>query len=649
MRRPCVFPVLCAVACAGPSPGAETGRPAAEGRACPDPGPPPEIGASGVATAGIPAAGLVVAGGAGDITYVGSHSSGLWRSMRPGTPWVELHTRVMHEYGDLAVDPGDGRRIVHSSGGTLERSTDAGETWTTLPFGGIAATPQQGTGLVFAVARAPYDPRELWAVTHLGRVGISTDEGDTWVEEPGLPTPPSQDGFGAIRWRILPPAERGGAALIAYDHGVWRRDPATGTWAGVLGEPVEGASMVRDPRDPAHLLAGAWQSRDDGLTWSRRGGPAFTARAVNAAASLWAGVDDARLWTSTDGVGFTARNAGVGQPLGVAFVGDRLVATGTAGVATSEDGGVTWTADDTDVIDVGMAIVESDPVCPGVVWAASRCGGGVFVSEDWGRSWTHLGGPHHYVMDLVLPESASSPAWIVSDDMLWRGDAATRSFAPVTRGYHYHGFAVDPADPARLLLGSVGSGQYADTKATIYRTEDAGTTWTATTGYPDTPSSAHALAWVAPDVVLAGFFKGGTIAHENGHGIGLWRSEDGGRTWTDSGLAARDVAALVHHEGVTWAATEQGLQRSEDLGRSWTVAREGDTLAVAVRGDDVLALDRAGDAVVSNDGGNGWRVVASGPGGPAASDISQVAIDASGEVGWVTFFRRGVWAVPLRP
>jgi hypothetical protein len=649
MRWPSVVSVVCLVACATPSGGKDSAVLPSITTTCPDAGAPPDVGEGGLRTSGIPAAGLVVAGGAGDITYVGSHSSGLWRSLRPGTPWRELRTRVMHEYGDLAVDPSDGRRIVHSSGGTLERSADAGETWTTLPFGGVSATPQEGTGLVFAVARAPYDPRELWAVTHLGHVGISRDEGDTWVEDPGLPTPPYREGGGAIRWRVLPPASPGGAALVAYDHGIWRRDPATGTWSGVLGDPVEGSSMVRDPRDASHILAGAWQSRDDGQTWTRRGGPAFVALSVDAGGTTWAGVDDSRLWTSTDGVGFTARQADVGQPRGVSFVGDRLVVTGTAGVATSQDGGVSWVADDTDVIDVGIAIVEADPICPGVVWAASRCGGGVFVSEDWGRSWTHVEGPHHYVMDLVLPDDPEAPAWIVSDDKLWRGDAARRTFERVTRGYHYHGFAVDPSDPSRLLLGSVGSGQYADTKATIYRSEDAGRSWNATSGYPTTPSSAHAIAWLGPDTVLAGFFKGGTIAHENGHGIGLWRSEDGGRTWSDTGLPARDVASIVHRDGTTWIATEQGLQRSEDDGRSWRVVRAADTLAVAVHGDDVLTLDRDGAVAVSNDDGGTWRVVANGPGGVAASDIAQVAIDAGGAIGWVTLFRYGVWAVPLRP
>jgi hypothetical protein len=32
-----------------------------------------------------------------------------------------------------------------------------------------------------------------------------------------------------------------------------------------------------------------------------------------------------------------------------------------------------------------------------------------------------------------------------------------------------------------------------------------------------------------------------------------------------------------------------------------------------------------------------------------ASDLTQVSIDAAGEVGWVTLFRRGTWAVRMRP
>ena len=333
---------------------------------------------------------------------------------------------------------------------------------------------------------------------------------------------------------------------------------------------------------------------------------------------------------------------------GLGFVEERLYVVGTEGVAWSADLGGTWERASVEgLADEGMAVVRADPVCPGVVWTASRCGGGVFVSEDWGRSWEHLEGPHHYVMDVHLPTFVGERAWLVSDDALWVGDADTRGFELRVEDYHYHGFAVDPRDSDTLLLGSVGSGEYADTRATIYRSEDAGQSWVATGGIPETPSSAHAIAWLEGDAVLAGFYLGGNVSHVSGDGIGLWRSTDGGRTWGDTGVAARNVAALAHAGGRAWAATEAGLLVSDDAGRTWSAARDGGHLAVTAREADVLAMEAEGAVVVSNDRGDTWRKVGQGP-PSGGSTLAQVALDAGGERGWFTSYGRGTWAVRVR-
>ncbi len=617
-------------------------------RVCPDPGPPPDVAMSGSPTAEIFPSGLGVTGGVGTTLYVGSHSSGLWRSDVRGTRWFELRGVVAHEMGDLAIDPSDARRFLHSAGGTLERTDDGGVSFTVLPFGGVRSGAQNAEGLVYAVARAPWDPRTVFAATHTGRFGVSTDEGDTWRSGPDVPTMTHEGGMGLHRWRILPPVDATGAVLLADSHGVWRLRQGGPGWEAVLGVPVSGTAMVRDPSDPAHVVAGNQESRDGGVTWTARSTPRFVVLDVGAS-GLWAGVDDTTLYVSQDGEDFVAREAGVGVPLSVSVVGERLLVSGTTGVATSADGGLTWSRDALGVADTGMAVVRADPVCPGVVWTASRCGGGVFVSEDWGRSWAHLDGPQHYVMDLVLPRFQEETSYIVSDDVLWAGDAEGRAYEALLRDVHFHGFGVDPQDPSRLLLGSVGSGEYADEQAVIYLSEDAGGAWTPTSGLPTSPSSAHAIAWVAPDTVLAGFFKGGTIAHNEGEGIGLWRSTDGGRSWSDTGLAARDIPSMAVDSGRVWVATEEGLLVSTDAGLNFTNVHVGDILAVAARGDDVLVQRRDGEVKVSNDAGATWRMATLGPSGMGASDLTQVSIDAAGDVGWVTLFRRGTWAVRMRP
>ena len=144
-----------------------------------------------------------------------------------------------------------------------------------------------------------------------------------------------------------------------------------------------------------------------------------------------------------------------------------------------------------------------------------------------------------------------------------------------TRGGRCVAVAGDPNRPAVFYFGAVAGG--------VWKTEDAGTTWrNVSDGFLGT-SSVGALAVSAsdPNVIYAGMGES-CIRSDVSHGDGVYRSGDGGRTWTHCGLAdtrhigeirihPKDphrvyVAALGHAFGPN---SERGLYRTTDGGKNW--------------------------------------------------------------------------------
>ena len=144
-----------------------------------------------------------------------------------------------------------------------------------------------------------------------------------------------------------------------------------------------------------------------------------------------------------------------------------------------------------------------------------------------------------------------------------------------TRGGRAVAVAGDPSRPAVFYFGAVAGG--------VWKTDDAGTTWrNVSDGHLRTSSvGALAVSQSDPNVIFAGMGES-CIRLDVSHGDGVYRSGDGGETWTHCGLAdtrhigevrihPKDphlvyVAALGHAFG---SNDERGLFRSRDGGQNW--------------------------------------------------------------------------------
>ena len=149
-----------------------------------------------------------------------------------------------------------------------------------------------------------------------------------------------------------------------------------------------------------------------------------------------------------------------------------------------------------------------------------------------------------------------------------------RDIGPGVTSGRIHDIAIDPKDPAILYVGTAGGG--------IWKSTNKGTTWKDIFGsQPD--SSFGALAIFAKDsnIVWAGSGEQNN-RQSSSWGGGVYRSTNGGETWTHVGLHdTRSIGrvvldpvdpnvAYVAAVGNLWAANvERGVFKTTDAGKTW--------------------------------------------------------------------------------
>ena len=177
--------------------------------------------------------------------------------------------------------------------------------------------------------------------------------------------------------------------------------------------------------------------------------------------------------------------------------------------------------------------VAVDPTVPTTVYAGTN-GGGFFKSLDGGVTWSP-----------ISTGVANVAGTVVS------------------------GLAVDPVTPARLYAtasAGVNAGGFTQNGGfSVYESTDAGANWAST----PIEVLVEALA-LAPGTLLAGTLDGG-----------MWRSTDGGGTWTPTAFlgtfdAIRALAADPSTPGTVYAGTTlSGAFKSTDGGGAWAPAAGG--------------------------------------------------------------------------
>ncbi|HVC19357.1 MAG TPA: hypothetical protein VNE16_04705, partial [Vicinamibacterales bacterium] len=322
--------------------------------------------------------------------------------------------------------------------------------------------------------------------------------------------------------------------------------------------------------------------------------------AAQASPSLFAGLRWRNIGPERGGR--VAAVAGViGQP-GVFYIG-----LPGGGVWKTSDAGNTWHPifDSVKAVDsIGsLAIAASNP---GVIYVgtgdlitglALNEGNGMYRSTDGGRTWRHI------------------------------GLAGTHRIAAIL---------VDPRNPDLVLAAAQGDYHFKSTDRGVFRSTDGGQTWTKVL-YRDDETGARDLAWAPddPQVVFATTYlhynpnPGLHLREENG--TALYKSTDEGATWREisghglpplRGRTAVAVAQGTHGQRV-FLIGSFGLYRSDDGGATWTRA----TADPRITGNDYICgvyVDTQNPDVVytmqtstyrSTDGGHTFHSFKGAPGG----------------------------------
>ena len=288
------------------------------------------------------------------------------------------------------------------------------------------------------------------------------------------------------------------------------------------------------------------------------------------------------------------------------------MAATNGGVWKTNDAGRTWKPIFDEQASGSIGAVEVAPSDPNVVYVGSgeglhrpdlSTGDGMYRSNDAGRTWTHLG----------LRDAQQIPR-----------------------------IAIDPTNPDRLFVALLGHPYGPNTERGIYRSVNGGRTFEKVlykdenTGgadvviSPNDPNTVYAVLWEARQ----GPWEN---AAWSGPNSGLFKSTDGGATWTQLAGGLPTTADGLGRFGIgispsnpkriyvtATAGSKSGLYRSDDAGASWT--RTTTDNRIFGRGDDFAAITvdpRDANTLYSmnvvawksTDAGVTWKAFRGAPGG----------------------------------
>jgi photosystem II stability/assembly factor-like uncharacterized protein len=291
------------------------------------------------------------------------------------------------------------------------------------------------------------------------------------------------------------------------------------------------------------------------------------------------------------------------------------------GVWKTTNAGVTWTPifDHQPVASIGAVAVA--PSNPKIIYVGTgesdirsdlASGDGLYRSIDGGQSWQNVG---------------------------------LRDTRQISR------IVIDPQNASRVYVGALGHAYGPNNERGVYRSTDGGEQWTKILDQgPEIGIADLAIATDRPNILFAATWHThrppwSTYAPIDAAGAGIFRSRDGGNSWTrltGSGLPEGDwgrTAVAVSPDGKRIYALiddgkKSGLYRSDDGGDSWTLKNSDaritsrawyfGNITVDPQNPDVFYVPNVA-LYRSEDGGQTISIVRGAPGG---DDYHQLWVDS---------------------
>ncbi|HYF33324.1 MAG TPA: hypothetical protein VD993_19500 [Chitinophagaceae bacterium] len=277
-------------------------------------------------------------------------------------------------------------------------------------------------------------------------------------------------------------------------------------------------------------------------------------------------------------------------------------------------------------------------------------GGGVWKTTDGGSNWKNISDKYFgsTIGAVAVAPSDESILYVgegentmrgnVSEGLngMWRSDDGGRSWRNIglKDGRHIIRIIVHPKNPDIVWAGVVGHLFGPNEERGVYKTIDGGKTWKRVL-YVNNQTGASDLVMEPgnPNVFYAGMWRVIRTPYSlesGGEGSGLWKSIDGGETWTNittkKGLPKGTwgivgVAVAPSNTDKVYALVENangGMYMSNDAGETWTLTSSDNNIRQRAWYYTKVFVDPKNENLVyapnvgfmrSRDGGRTWQSV----------------------------------------
>jgi uncharacterized repeat protein (TIGR01451 family) len=320
--------------------------------------------------------------------------------------------------------------------------------------------------------------------------------------------------------------------------------------------------------------------------------------------------------------GWTRKVTGLGggDIAAIAFAVDGWAWVGTNGGGLYRGvpaSGVDWTKI-TSLADPWIRDVATSPLDGNTVYVATSESPGMYRTTDGGSSWTACGTPPGYGAwgaRLVINPVSPSTIYFLNYDHVYKSTDSCASWGDASAGLPVYvensvypwftSLAIDPTNSNVLYLGDGNNNG-------LYRSANGGQSWSLV-GLINTP-------------VLSLLVQNTSTVIIGSYGMQVWKTTDGGSTWTNlsAGVVGGDVVQMTVSNGVLYAGTKRGWTAGGGILQYYLSAWTRVDTGLVTKSVAVLAADptRPGSLLA----------------GFPLNDVLAAKYTSSGALGWMKYF-----------
>ena len=327
---------------------------------------------------------------------------------------------------------------------------------------------------------------------------------------------------------------------------------------------------------------------------------------------VFASIDYGQTWVET--------NSGIEglEVYSMAASGGNIVAATYIGTFYSTDKGMSWVKPKTGVISYSVNSMLLDS---GSLYACTN-GNGIFLSTNYGESWTEAGLQKKAIVKLLV-DQGDMYATTGTEGIYYSSNKGVE-WTPINKGLLNNYVSAFTIKDKVLYAATAYSG--------FYYSIDKGKNWITVNG--GITSSIFDFA-TADSLIFACVYAG------------VYVSSNNGLKWTavNNGLPNTSFFCLLAKDSCVFAGTAKGVYRTTDKGNNWISANNGITSNYINRlynhNGNLFAATTSGIFVSSNNG-NEWRKA-----GPDNFNLRIFSLLVNGDYLFAGAFNTGIWRYPL--